>query len=94
MNQFRKMTNYDKYRIDRHLKRYRKALEHISECGERRDRCLLLLPLVFRLGPERFSVCLELVKECRLYPEALRLFDGRKEEAKVGSIAVHRCVEN
>ncbi|XP_065836923.1 elongator complex protein 1-like isoform X2 [Oscarella lobularis] len=65
LNQFRKMTNYDKYRIDRHLKRYRKALEHISECG-----------------PERFSVCLELVKECRLYPEALRLFDGRKEEAK------------
>ncbi|XP_062516736.1 elongator complex protein 1-like [Corticium candelabrum] len=33
LNELRYMTNYDKYRIDRYLKRYKLALEHISKCG-------------------------------------------------------------
>ncbi|XP_056295683.1 elongator complex protein 1 isoform X1 [Pseudoliparis swirei] len=27
-------TNYQRYSIDKHLKRYRKALQHLSKCGE------------------------------------------------------------
>lgn len=26
--------NYQRYTIDKHLKRYRKALQHLSKCGE------------------------------------------------------------
>ncbi|XP_054667124.1 elongator complex protein 1 isoform X2 [Grus americana] len=34
LNKLRKMeTNYQRYTIDRHLKRYTKALEHLSKCG-------------------------------------------------------------
>ncbi|NWR57482.1 ELP1 protein, partial [Bucorvus abyssinicus] len=34
LNTLRKMeTNYQRYTIDRHLKRYTKALEHLSKCG-------------------------------------------------------------
>eukprot|EP00118_Oscarella_pearsei_P010640 m.66422 g.66422 ORF g.66422 m.66422 type:complete len:1299 (+) comp35387_c1_seq2:23-3919(+) len=32
LNQFRAMTEYDKYRIDKHLKRHQKALGHMSKC--------------------------------------------------------------
>lgn len=36
--------NYRKYRIDNHLKRYEKALEHIVKCGvEKVDECLELV---------------------------------------------------
>uniref|UniRef100_A0A665V887 Elongator complex protein 1 n=1 Tax=Echeneis naucrates TaxID=173247 RepID=A0A665V887_ECHNA len=48
--------NYQRYTIDRHLKRYRKALFHLSKCGE-----------------EHFPEALQLVKEQKLYSEALRL---------------------
>lgn len=26
--------NYQRYTIDKHLKRYRKALQHLSKCGQ------------------------------------------------------------
>ncbi|XP_030594916.1 elongator complex protein 1 isoform X2 [Archocentrus centrarchus] len=49
--------NYQRYTIDKHLKRYRKALHHLSKCGE-----------------EHFPEALQLVKEQKLYSEALRLY--------------------
>ncbi|KAM9377431.1 elongator complex protein 1 [Pholidichthys leucotaenia] len=49
--------NYQRYTIDKHLKRYTKALIHLSKCGE-----------------EHFPEALQLVKEQKLYSEALRLY--------------------
>ncbi|TWW55443.1 Elongator complex protein 1 [Takifugu flavidus] len=49
--------NYQRYTIDKHLKRYRKALQHLSKCG---DGC--------------FPEALQLVKEQKLFAEALRLY--------------------
>ncbi|KAM8909960.1 elongator complex protein 1 isoform 2-T2 [Spinachia spinachia] len=59
-------TNYQRFTIDKHLKRYRKALHHLSKCGE-----------------EHFHEALQLVKEQKLYSEALRLYaaDGAKHKA-------------
>ncbi|XP_073401432.1 elongator complex protein 1 isoform X2 [Dendrobates tinctorius] len=35
LNTLKKMeTNYQRYTIDKHLKRYKKALEHLSKCGQ------------------------------------------------------------
>ncbi|XP_041464243.1 putative elongator complex protein 1 [Lytechinus variegatus] len=57
LNQLRNMDpDYQRYSIDKHLKRYVKALGHVSRC------------------PDHFSECLDLVREQRLYPEALKLF--------------------
>nr|XP_040028931.1 elongator complex protein 1 isoform X1 [Gasterosteus aculeatus aculeatus]XP_040028932.1 elongator complex protein 1 isoform X1 [Gasterosteus aculeatus aculeatus] len=58
--------NYQRYTIDKHLKRYRKALHHLSKCGE-----------------EHFHEALQLVKEQKLYSEALRLYaaDAAKHKA-------------
>ncbi|XP_069025578.1 LOW QUALITY PROTEIN: elongator complex protein 1 [Embiotoca jacksoni] len=49
--------NYQRYTIDKHLKHYRKALVHLSKCGD-----------------EHFPEALQLVKEQKLYSEALRLY--------------------
>ncbi|XP_060570172.1 putative elongator complex protein 1 [Ruditapes philippinarum] len=45
MNQLRKLeTNYQRYTIDKHLKRYTKALENIVKCGpEHFSECLSLI---------------------------------------------------
>ncbi|XP_010780135.1 elongator complex protein 1-like [Notothenia coriiceps] len=51
--------NYQRYSIDKHLKRYRKALQHLS-----------------RAGAEHFPEALQLVKEQKLYSEALRLYSA------------------
>ena len=35
LSELRKLPlHYQRYRIDRHLRRYSKALKHISKCGE------------------------------------------------------------
>ena len=66
LNQLQSMEqNYQRYSIDKHLKRYIKALGHVSRC------------------PDHFSECLELVKEQRLYPEALKLFKRGDHQHKV-----------
>ncbi|CAJ1059191.1 elongator complex protein 1 [Xyrichtys novacula] len=62
--------NYQRYTIDRHLKRYRKALHHLSKCGE-----------------EHFPEALQLVKEQRLYTEALRLYKADSSHYKALSCA-------
>uniref|UniRef100_A0A665V896 Elongator complex protein 1 n=1 Tax=Echeneis naucrates TaxID=173247 RepID=A0A665V896_ECHNA len=62
--------NYQRYTIDRHLKRYRKALFHLSKCGE-----------------EHFPEALQLVKEQKLYSEALRLFTTNSAHYKALSCA-------
>ncbi|XP_072167241.1 putative elongator complex protein 1 [Diadema setosum] len=65
LNRLRSMKpDYQRYSIDLHLKRYIKALGHLSRCHE------------------YFPECLELVKEQRLYPEALRLFKRGSNQYK------------
>uniref|UniRef100_A0A7N8X2E4 Elongator complex protein 1 n=1 Tax=Mastacembelus armatus TaxID=205130 RepID=A0A7N8X2E4_9TELE len=62
--------NYQRYTIDKHLKRYRKALHHLSKCGE-----------------EHFPEALKLVKEQKLYSEALRLYTANGAQYKALSCA-------
>lgn len=62
LNMLKKMEpNYQRYTIDKHLKRYKKALLHLSQSGK-----------------EHFPEVLQLVKEQKLYTEALRLFVSDK----------------
>uniref|UniRef100_A0A8C9YC56 Elongator complex protein 1 n=1 Tax=Sander lucioperca TaxID=283035 RepID=A0A8C9YC56_SANLU len=81
--------NYQRYTIDKHLKRYRKALHHLSKCGE-----------------EHFREALLLVKEQKLYSEALRLYptDGalscayaehlmEQQQAEQAGLLLWRCGE-
>ncbi|KAM9850335.1 elongator complex protein 1 [Aulostomus maculatus] len=62
--------NYQRFTIDKHLKRYRKALLHLSKCG-----------------PEHFPEALRLVKEQKLYSEALRLYPANGSHYKALSCA-------
>ncbi|XP_057205981.1 elongator complex protein 1 [Triplophysa rosa] len=62
--------NYQRYTIDKHLKRYRKALHHISKCGE-----------------EHFTELLNLVKDQRLYSDALELLPSDSQQYKSLSVA-------
>ncbi|XP_030620667.1 elongator complex protein 1 isoform X2 [Chanos chanos] len=62
--------NYQRYTIDKHLKRYKKALHHLSKCGE-----------------EHFTEALNLVKDQRLYSEALELYPADSPQYKVLSVA-------
>ncbi|XP_037531563.1 elongator complex protein 1 [Nematolebias whitei] len=57
--------NYQRYTIDKHLKRYKKALVHLAKCGE-----------------EHFPEVLHLVKEQKLYSEALRLYAADSPQYK------------
>ncbi|XP_077988781.1 elongator complex protein 1-like isoform X3 [Glandiceps talaboti] len=44
LNKLRKMeSNYQKYNIDKHLKRFSQALVHISKCGEHWEECVQLI---------------------------------------------------
>uniref|UniRef100_A0A669ER50 Elongator complex protein 1 n=1 Tax=Oreochromis niloticus TaxID=8128 RepID=A0A669ER50_ORENI len=63
--------NYQRYTIDKHLKRYRKALHHLSKCGQ----------------SEHFPEALQLVKEQKLYSEALRLYSADSAHYKTLSCA-------
>uniref|UniRef100_A0A7N9ARD8 Elongator complex protein 1 n=1 Tax=Mastacembelus armatus TaxID=205130 RepID=A0A7N9ARD8_9TELE len=63
--------NYQRYTIDKHLKRYRKALHHLSKCGQ----------------SEHFPEALKLVKEQKLYSEALRLYTANGAQYKALSCA-------
>uniref|UniRef100_A0A8B9J6D8 Elongator complex protein 1 n=1 Tax=Astyanax mexicanus TaxID=7994 RepID=A0A8B9J6D8_ASTMX len=62
--------NYQRYTIDKHLKRYKKALHHLSKCGE-----------------EHFTEVLNLVKDQRLYTEALQLYPAESQQYKMLSVA-------
>uniref|UniRef100_A0A672ZQF0 Elongator complex protein 1 n=1 Tax=Sphaeramia orbicularis TaxID=375764 RepID=A0A672ZQF0_9TELE len=62
--------NYQRFTIDKHLKRYRKALFHLSKCGQ-----------------EHFPEALQLVKQQKLYNEALRLFTADSAQYKALSCA-------
>ncbi|KAK7881520.1 hypothetical protein WMY93_029929 [Mugilogobius chulae] len=62
--------NYQRYTIDKHLKRYNKALVHLSQCGK-----------------EHFPEVLQLVKEQKLYTEALHLFATDTTQYKELTIA-------
>lgn len=56
--------NYRCYKIDMHLKRYEKALEHLSKCE----------------GSNYSKECLELIKQERLYSKGVELFDSKNEK--------------
>ncbi|KAI5100646.1 elongator complex protein 1 [Silurus meridionalis] len=62
--------NYQRYTIDKHLKRYKKALHHLSKCGE-----------------EHFTELLNLVKDQKLYTEALQLYPADSQQYKMLSVA-------
>ncbi|MCI4381664.1 hypothetical protein PGIGA_G00254560 [Pangasianodon gigas] len=62
--------NYQRYTIDKHLKRYKKALHHLSKCGE-----------------EHFTELLNLVKDQKLYTEALQLYPADSLQNKALSVA-------
>ncbi|XP_012717183.2 elongator complex protein 1 [Fundulus heteroclitus] len=62
--------NYQRYAIDKHLKRYRKALVHLSKSGE-----------------EHFIELVQLVKEQKLYSDALRLYPAGSPQYKLLSCA-------
>ncbi|GFT12842.1 elongator complex protein 1 [Trichonephila clavipes] len=57
--------NYRKFKIDMHLNRYKKALQHISKCEN------------------AFPECLQLIKNQRLYTDALYLFPSSSSQYKV-----------
>ena len=68
LNELRAMdANYQRFTIDKHLRRYSSALVHISRCPEE----------------ERFTECVKLVTEHKLYSVALDLFDRGSERYKV-----------
>lgn len=84
--------NYQRYAIDKHLKRYRKALQHLSKCGEWKTVVLRssfgsTRPVVLRVslstGDGCFPEALQLVKEQKLYAEALRLYPADTQQYKV-----------
>ncbi|KAK3526535.1 hypothetical protein QTP70_030761 [Hemibagrus guttatus] len=62
--------NYQRYTIDKHLKRYKKALHHLSKCDE-----------------EHFTELLNLVKDQKLYTEALQLYPADSQQYKALSVA-------
>ncbi|XP_051907945.1 elongator complex protein 1 [Hippocampus zosterae] len=67
-------VNYQRYTIDKHLRRYCKALVHLSNSGD-----------------EHFPEVLQLVKEQKLYSQALRLYsaDGAHYKALSRAYAKH-----
>uniref|UniRef100_A0A4W3IAW3 Elongator complex protein 1 n=1 Tax=Callorhinchus milii TaxID=7868 RepID=A0A4W3IAW3_CALMI len=70
LNELKKMEiNYQRFTIDKYLKRYKKALGHLSKCG-----------------PQHFSELLNLVKDQKIYKEALKLFPVNSQEYKGISI--------
>ncbi|XP_033841778.1 elongator complex protein 1 [Periophthalmus magnuspinnatus] len=71
LNMLKKLEpSYQRYTIDKHLKRYKKALVHLSQCGK-----------------EHFPEVLQLVKEQKLYTEALNLFAADKTHYKELTVA-------
>ncbi|KAL6090825.1 hypothetical protein STEG23_013251 [Scotinomys teguina] len=77
LNSLKKMeTNYQRFTIDKYLKRYEKAIGHLSKCG----KCLLL-------RPEHFTECLNLIKDKNLYKEALKLYQPESLQYQAVSVA-------
>ncbi|XP_069778820.1 elongator complex protein 1 isoform X2 [Narcine bancroftii] len=71
LNKLKKMeTNYQRYTIDKYLKRYKKAIVHLSKCGS-----------------QHFVELLNLVKDQKIYSDALKLFPVKSREYKDISIA-------
>ncbi|TRY90045.1 hypothetical protein DNTS_031568 [Danionella cerebrum] len=63
-------ANYQRFTIDKHLRRYCKALRHLSKCGE-----------------EHFSELLNLVKDQKLFSDALELYPSGSEQYRRLSVA-------
>ncbi|XP_072114226.1 elongator complex protein 1 isoform X2 [Mobula birostris] len=66
LNKLKKMeANYQRYTIDKCLKRYKKAVKHLSKCGR-----------------QHFTELLNLVKDQKMYSDALKLFPANSQEYK------------
>lgn len=64
LNSLRQLEgHYQYYTIDKYLKRYVKALQHISKCGV-----------------EHFGECVSLVKEHKLFGDALQLYSSSSQQ--------------
>jgi hypothetical protein len=71
-------TNYQKFKIDDHLKRYEKALRNLSNAGE---SCSLKATFLWGShangsGPDRFDEAMAYVEKHRLYNLALSIWEG------------------
>lgn len=81
--------NYQRYTIDKHLKRYRKALTHLSKCGKSiRKHTAQTVDASAHVaslcsGDDRFPEALQLVKEQKLFSEALRLYPADSFHCRV-----------
>ncbi|KAF3821189.1 hypothetical protein GH733_011342, partial [Mirounga leonina] len=98
LNTLKKMeTNYQRFTIDKYLKRYEKAIGHLSKCGKwttgtseihYASKVLnLCVYESYSSGPEYFPECLNLVKDKNLYKEALKLYPSDSQQYKDISIA-------
>lgn len=57
--------HYAKYKIDVHLKRFEKAVEHISNLSENQDK---------------FLECIQLIQKHELFEQGMKSFDGKCEK--------------
>jgi elongator complex protein 1 len=73
-------TNYQRFKIDDHLKRYEKALRNLSNAGPSffGQSTFLLRDSHARLGPDRFDEAMVYVEKHRLYDLALSIWEGRE----------------
>ena len=87
LNNLKKMeTNYQRYTIDRYLKRYKNALHHISKCGnEQFAECLQLVneQHLFSEALQLYSVSSSEYKEIALAYGDYLLEHGEDEEAGI-----------
>lgn len=91
-------VDYQRYRIDLFLRRFSKALVHISKSGESNSMCCSTSTLVClywttpNSGSDKFPECLSLICDQSLYPEALGIYqDHTSSEYKV-CVCVSPCV--
>ncbi|XP_059830752.1 elongator complex protein 1 isoform X1 [Hypanus sabinus] len=71
LNKLKKMeANYQRYTIDKCLKRYIKAVKHLSKCGR-----------------QHFTELLNLVKDQKMYSDALKLFPANSQEYRDINVA-------
>lgn len=82
LNRLRKMdTHYQKYSIDYHLRRYPKALQHLSQCGQCDD--IISNHGYQLLVGDQFEEALSLIKAHHLYSLGLDLYSSRPEQHMV-----------
>ncbi|KAG8989324.1 hypothetical protein FRB90_002303 [Tulasnella sp. 427] len=79
-----KGDGYRKFKIDDHLKRYKKALHGLHDAGKNVSCscCLLLLTLKITTGPKVFDEALAYVDKHSLHHDALEIWAGQTEDVQ------------